>query len=63
MAALRAGDDAEALALGQVRRLRQTVRMPGRSTATGFSVKTCLPASTAALRCIGRKPGGVARMT
>ena len=25
-------------------------------------MKTCLPASTAASKCIGRKPGGVARM-
>ena len=35
----------------------------GPSTATGFSVKTCLPASIAAARWIGRKPGGVARIT
>ena len=31
--------------------------------ATGFSMKMCLPASTAASNCIGRKPGGVARIT
>ncbi len=37
--------------------------MPAESTATGFSTKTCLPAATAAARCTGRKPGGVARMT
>ena len=37
--------------------------MPGASTATGFSVKTCLPASIAAARCVGRNPGGVARIT
>jgi hypothetical protein len=36
---------------------------PGGSTATGFSVKMCLPAATAAARCAGRKPGGVARIT
>ena len=40
-----------------------TERTPTGSTATGFSMKTCLPASTAALRWIGRKPGGAARMT
>ena len=40
-----------------------TARTPGPSTATGFSMKTCLPASTAAAKCTGRKPGGVARMT
>ena len=32
--------------------------MPAESTATGFSVKTFLPASIAAFRCIGRKAGG-----
>ena len=36
-----------------------TERTPGASTATGFSAKTCLPASTAALRWSGRKCGGV----
>ncbi len=40
-----------------------TERMPGPSTATGFSVKTFLPAATAASRWVGRKPGGVARIT
>jgi len=40
-----------------------TERMPGASTATGFSQKTCLPASMAALRCLGRKWGGSARIT
>ena len=39
------------------------VRMPGPSTAIGFSVKTCLPAATAARRWVGRKPGGEARTT
>ena len=36
---------------------------PGASTATGFSQKTCLPASMAAFRCMGRKCGGSARST
>ena len=40
-----------------------TERTPGGSTATGFSMKTCLPASIAALRCFGRKKGGEARIT
>ena len=40
-----------------------TLRTPGASTAMGFSQKTCLPASTAAFRCIGRKCGGSARIT
>ena len=40
-----------------------TLRTPGASTATGFSQKTCLPAATAAFRCIGRKCGGVAKIT
>ena len=35
-----------------------TLRTPGPSTATGFSQKTCLPASTQALSWIGRKCGG-----
>ena len=30
-----------------------TARTPGASTATGFSMKTCLPASTAAAKWIG----------
>ena len=34
-------------------------RTPGASVATGFSMKTCLPAFTAASNCAGRKPGGV----
>ena len=38
-------------------------RTPGASTAIGFSAKMCLPAFTAASKCIGRKPGGVARIT
>ena len=33
-------------------------RTPGASVASGFSMKTCLPASTAASKCPGRKPGG-----
>ena len=37
-----------------------TERMPTGSTATGFSMNTCLPASTAAFRWIGRNPGGAA---
>src|SRR5205085_39112 len=41
----------------------RTERTPGASTATGFSAKTCLPASTAALRCSGRKCGGVQSST
>ena len=40
-----------------------TERTPAGSTATGFSVKTCLPASIAAARWAGRKNGGVARIT
>ena len=40
-----------------------TERTPSGSTATGFSVKTCLPASIAASRCAGRKKGGAARIT
>ena len=40
-----------------------TLRTPGASTATGFSQKMCLPASTAAFRWIGRKWGGVVRIT
>ena len=40
-----------------------TARTPGASTATGFSAKMCLPASTAALKCSGRKPGGVVSST
>ena len=39
------------------------VRMPGPSTAIGFSVNTCLPAATAARRWVGRKPGGEASTT
>jgi hypothetical protein len=42
---------------------RSTDRTPAESTAMGFSVKTCLPASTAAFRCAGRKCGGVVRIT
>ncbi len=34
--------------------------MPGASTATGFSAKTCFPAATASAKWSGRKPGGVA---
>ena len=49
-----------ALARSQAAR---TLRTPGASTATGFSMKTCLPASMAAWRWIGRNPGGVARRT
>ena len=35
-------------------------RMPTGSTATGFSMNTCLPASMAAFTWMGRKPGGAA---
>ena len=45
------------------RSVASTDRTPAGSTATGFSAKMCLPASTAAAMCTGRKPGGVARMT
>lgn len=38
-------------------------RTPTGSTATGFSMKTCLPASMAALRCIGLKAGWVVSIT
>ena len=41
----------------------RTRRTPGASTATGFSMKTCLPCSTAYSKCSGRKPGGVAWTT
>ena len=34
-----------------------TLRMPAPSTATGFSVKMCLPASTAASMCSGAEAG------
>ena len=60
--ALRAGGDAEALSAASSP-ARITRRTPGTSTAAGFSMKTCLPASIAAIRCCGRKCGGVARMT
>ncbi len=40
-----------------------TWRTPGASVAIGFSQKTCLLASIAARRCVGRKPGGVASST
>ena len=39
------------------------MRMPGPSTATGFSVNRCLRAATTARMWIGRKPGGVAKRT
>ena len=39
------------------------VQTPGASTAIGFSANTCLPASIAARRWRGRKPGVVVRMT
>ena len=35
----------------------------GAAVAIGFSMKQCLPASTTARKCNGRKPGGVARIT
>ena len=38
-------------------------RTPAASVASGFSMKMCLPALTAAAKWIGRKPGGVARIT
>src|SRR5262249_29999516 len=40
-----------------------TERTPEASVAIGFSQNTCLPASTAAFRCTGRNPGGVASNT
>ena len=40
-----------------------TLRTPCASTATGFSQKTCRPASTAAFRFVGRKCGGSAGIT
>jgi hypothetical protein len=40
-----------------------TARTPGESVAHGFSQKTCLLAFTAAVRCCGRNPGGVASST
>ena len=40
-----------------------TSRTPGESVAHGFSQKTCLLAFTAAVRCCGRNPGGVASRT
>ena len=40
-----------------------TERAPTGSTATGFSMKMCLLAATAAAKCVGRKPGGVASST
>jgi len=40
-----------------------TMLAPKESTHTGFSMKTCLPALTAASKWNGRNPGGVARMT
>ena len=62
MAALRAGGDAE-IFLGGSWPASMTVFTPGTSTAAGFSMNTFLPASIAALRCSGRKCGGVARIT
>src|SRR5947208_1710835 len=41
----------------------RTERTPATSVATGFSRKACLPAATAALKCCGRKPGGVVSRT
>ena len=43
--------------------MASTLRTPGASTATGFSAKTCFPASMQALRCWGRKCGGVVNNT
>ena len=59
--------------------LQQTLSVPGsnvkvtaiadafedriKSAQTGFSMKTCLPAFTAASKWNGRNPGGVARIT
>ncbi len=40
-----------------------TERTPTGSTATGFSINTCLPASIAAFRCPGRKCGGSVSIT
>ncbi len=40
-----------------------TCLTPGASTATGFSMKQFFPAFTAASKCIGRNPGGVAMIT
>ena len=57
-----AGDDREPLRLRQLAALQHGVDA-GASTPTGFSAKTCLPASTAARRWIGRKCGGVQSST
>ena len=38
--------------------ISMTLRTPTGSTATGFSKKTCFPASIAAVKCWGRNPGG-----
>ena len=46
-----------------VRHRSRQLRTPAASTATGFSAKMFLPASIAALMCVARKPGGVARIT
>ena len=48
------------LASAPAARMRCT---PGASVASGFSMKTCLPAVTAASKCSGRKPGGWAMTT
>ena len=63
VAQAQARDDREALRLRPARSVSSTERTPGASTATGFSAKTCLPASTAACRCSGRKCGGVQSST
>ena len=63
VAALGAGDDARGPSSWPPRAAASTLRMPVPSTATGFSVKRCLPALMAASMCWGRKPGGVASIT
>ena len=40
-----------------------TFFMPTISVATGFSMNTCLLFSTAYIKCCGRKPGGVVKIT
>ena len=52
----------ESLRSAALRAASITVRTPAGSAATGFSMKTCAPASIAAAKCVGRNPGGVARI-
>jgi hypothetical protein len=56
VAALGAGDDGQALGGLAFSPVAMTERAPTGSTATGFSMKQCLPASTAAAKCSGGMP-------